>query len=78
MEFVTRTLPIPEMQKGILQVEMKTLDSNSKPYEKIKSKDKGSYIDTYKCQKYCILFCNSICFLYDLKGKYRNSNSFGT
>lgn len=45
---------MPKMEKGVLQGEMKTLDNNSKPYEEIKNKEKGNYIDTYKIQEY---FC---------------------
>lgn len=56
------------MEKGVLQGEMKTLDNNSKPYEEIKNKGKGSYMDTYKIKKY---FCFiTPFFLYDLKGKH--------
>lgn len=53
MEFGPSRPPMPEMQKGGLQGEMKTLDSNSHSCEEIKNKEKGSYIDTYKSQKCC-------------------------
>lgn len=56
---------LQELQKGVLQVEMKeTLDNNQKPYEEIQISRKGEFMDNYKSQNIYLWFVTTLFVFY--------------